>query len=150
MMKTGQIFNAALGMCIVAGLMFVGVSPVWPAALDDGKIIFEERYSGCHDLPDPNTPPPEGWEKQLDLMAILARIQTDEKASVLTYLMSHAKQSVRTAALQEDEALFEQKCSRCHTLERIFLEPLTDESRRHVVARMQERSGISWLSDEYV
>ena len=83
-------------------------------------------------------------------MAPLARLKPAQQQDVLAYLLEHTQQSVNMAALEEDRSFFEEKCSRCHSLQRIFLEPLTDESRRHVVARMQARSGTDWLSDEDV
>jgi len=83
-------------------------------------------------------------------MAPLARLKPAQQRDVLAYLREHTQQSVNVAALEEDRSFFEEKCSRCHSLQRIFLEPLTDESRRHVVARMQARSGTDWLSDEDV
>lgn len=112
-----------------------------------GKRIFEKRCQKCHDLPDPGKPPPDGWPKRLDLMARFARLKPDEKAQVLEYLQSHAKRAVKTVSLAEERRLFEEKCSLCHTLDRVFLIPLTDESRRHIVLRMRERAP-DWISEE--
>jgi mono/diheme cytochrome c family protein len=83
-------------------------------------------------------------------MAPMARLKPAQQGAVLEYLSSHTRFFLRAAALEEDRALFEEKCSRCHTLDRVFLIPLTDASRRHVVHRMQVRSGTGWLSDEEV
>lgn len=117
---------------------------------DNGQALFEARCAACHDLPDPMAPPDEGWAERLELMAPLARLKDGDKQDVLSYLLEHTQHSVNVAALEEDRSFFEEKCSRCHALQRIFLEPLTDESRHHVVVRMQARSGTDWLSDEDV
>lgn len=112
-----------------------------------GKQIFEQRCSRCHDLPDPETPPPEGWPKRLDLMAKLAKLNVDEKANVLDFLQSHTQKAVKTVSLAEERRLFEEKCSLCHTLERVFLIPLNEASRRHIVLRMQKRAP-DWISEQ--
>ena len=134
---------------IFAAVLLLSNSTAWPAA-QEGKSLFEKRCIACHKLPNPDEPPPEGWEQRLEVMAPLARLKADQKKDILEYLLAHTQQSTQAAALNEDKNLFEEKCSRCHSLDRIFLEPLTVESRRHIVSRMQERSGTSWLSDEDV
>jgi mono/diheme cytochrome c family protein len=138
----------AVWTAVGAALMLVFPS-AWPAT-QDGQNLFEKRCIACHKLPDPAQPPPEGWAERLELMAPQARLKSAQKAAVLEYLLSHTRTSVAAAALDEDRVLFEEKCSRCHTLERVFLIPLTDEARQHVVHRMQARSGTGWLSDEDV
>ncbi|MEE8426944.1 MAG: cytochrome c [Woeseiaceae bacterium] len=127
----------------------MSVSLAQPVA-DVGQNLFEKRCTACHKLPDPGQPPPQGWAEQLDLMAPLARLKKDQKQSVLDYLMSHSQQASMTAALDEDRVVFETKCSRCHTVDRVLLSPLQGESLRHVVNRMQSRSGTDWLSDRDV
>ncbi len=143
-----EIVHAICGIVFFVALTLANV-PAW-SQLDEGQALFEVRCAACHDLPNPAEPPPEGWSEQLELMAPLARLKPPQQQDVLAYLLEHTQQSVNMAALEEDRSFFEEKCSRCHSLERIFLEPLTDESRRHVVARMQARSGTDWLSDEDV
>lgn len=127
------------------GLVLI-VPAAWPASVD-GQALFEKRCAACHSLPDIDNPPPEGWEQRLAQMAPLAKLKGRQKDAVLAYLSSHVELAAKTASLEEDKAFFEMKCSRCHSLARIFLEPLTDESRRHVVSRMQAKSGTGWLSD---
>ena len=143
-----EAFHAYCGIVFYVALTLASV-PAW-SQLDEGQALFEVRCAACHDLPNPAEAPPEGWSEQLELMAPLARLKPDQQQDVLAYLLEHTQQSVNMAALEEDRLFFEEKCSRCHSLQRIFLEPLTDESRRHVVARMQARSGTDWLSDEDV
>ena len=135
--------------CIIFQGVIVANSTAWVAAAD-GQSLFEKRCSACHKLPDPSQPPPEGWAERLELMAPLARLKKDQKQSVLDYLLSHSQQAAMAAALDEDRKLFEDKCSRCHTLDRVLLSPLRGESLRHVVNRMQSRSGTDWLSDQDV
>lgn len=143
-----KVVHAFCRILFYVALTFASV-PAW-SQLDEGQALFEVRCAACHDLPNPAEPPPDGWPERLELMAPLARLKVDQKQDVLAYLLEHTQQSVNVAALEEDRLFFEEKCSRCHSLERIFLEPLTDDSRRHVVARMQARSGTDWLSDEDV
>lgn len=135
--------------CIVTYGASVSVSTA-SADADAGQNLFEKRCSACHKLPDPGQPPSKGWTAQLELMAPLARLKKDQKQSVLDYLTSHSQQKAMMAALDEDRLLFETKCSRCHTLDRVLLMPLERESLRHVVNRMQSRSGTDWLSDQDV
>ena len=135
--------------CIVTYGASVSVSTA-SADADAGQNLFEKRCSACHKLPDSGQPPSKGWTAQLELMAPLARLKKDQKQSVLDYLTSHSQQETMTAALDEDRLLFETKCSRCHTLDRVLLMPLEGESLRHVVNRMQSRSGTDWLSDQDV
>lgn len=135
--------------CVVFQGVTVALSAAWAAA-PEGQSLFEKRCSACHKLPDPGQPPPKGWAEQLELMAPLARLKKDQKQSVLDYLTSHSQQAAMESALDEDRMLFESKCSRCHTLNRVLLMPLRGESLKHVVNRMQSRSGTDWLSDEDV
>ena len=83
-------------------------------------------------------------------MAPLARLKTDQKQAVLDYLISHSQDAAMVASLDEDRELFENKCSRCHSTARILLSPIAGDSLRHVVNRMQSRSGTDWLSDQDV
>lgn len=149
--------NTATGRWIVGTIFFLraylGLMLLFPAAMAapvDGQALFEKRCIACHQLPDINSPPSEGWAKRLEQMAPLAKLKGQQRDAILKYLSSHVQETTKRASLEDDRIFFEQKCSRCHTLDRIFLEPLTDESRRHVLYRMQTRSGTDWLSDEDV
>ena len=148
MMRIGSVKPIVLGAIFTAVLLLTN-SLAWSAE-QDGKSLFEKRCMACHQLPNPDEPPPEGWEQRLQGMAPLARLKEDQKEDVLEYLLAHSQQSARAAALQKDKLLFEEKCSGCHTLDRVFLEPLTAESRRHVVKNMQELIGTGWITDEDV
>jgi mono/diheme cytochrome c family protein len=122
-------------------------SPATAISTEGGKSIFEQRCHRCHDLPDPGKPPEMGWEKRLKIMAKLAKLTPEQKTDVLSYLQSHSKKAEKTISLADEQRLFEQKCSLCHTLDRIFLKPLDDESRQHIVKRMQGKIP-GWISEE--
>ena len=131
---------------LLGGFILLLTTPLsgW-AAQPEGEKIFEKRCGGCHDLPDPNKPPPEGWDKRLDLMAPMAGLNKKEKNEVLNFLRSHSQKAEGMLSAAEERKLFMQKCSLCHSEQRVFLEPLTPESRRHIVLRMQERAP-DWIS----
>jgi len=143
-----KFIRTLVWILIIQGIA-VAQATVW-AAPADGQSLFEKRCSACHKLPDPGRPPPQGWAEQLELMAPLARLKTDQKRSVLDYLQTHSQQASMDAALEEDRAFFEEKCSRCHTTDRVLLSPLRGEALSHVINRMQSRSGTDWLSDQEV
>lgn len=44
-------------------------------------------------------------------------------------------------------SLYEEKCSKCHTLERVFAEPKTEDEWRICVARMTAKSPL-WITDK--
>lgn len=142
-------FSTSLIGCVLSPVLLL-VFSVASTAATDGQDLFEKRCAACHLLPDPEQPPAVGWEKQVKKMGSLARLKKGEKEEVVAYLLSHTRDAAMDASLDEDRILFEEKCSRCHTLDRIFLEPLQGEDLQHVVSRMQSRSGTDWLSNEEV
>jgi len=58
-----------------------------------------------------------------------------------------AQEAKKTFPYQRWQFLYESKCSKCHTLERVFAEPKTDEEWRSCVARMIQKSP-SWITKE--
>jgi len=112
-----------------------------------GKALFEERCQRCHDLPNPGEPPEMGWEARLQLMAKVAKLTPAQKDEVLSYLQSHSLAAEKTVSVADEKRLFESKCSLCHTLDRIFLIPLDDESRQHIVKRMRDKAP-GWITQE--
>jgi len=147
-MGTFAYFRLTL-LCVVS-VIIVGSSGAALSAEADGQNLFEKRCAACHELPDPGSPPAVGWEQQLEIMGPFARLKDGQKQDVLTYLQNHSRGASMDASLDEDRSLFEEKCTECHTLDRILLSPLEGEALRHVVNRMQSRSGTDWLSDEDV
>ncbi|TCK17167.1 quinohemoprotein amine dehydrogenase alpha subunit-like protein [Thiogranum longum] len=123
----------------------------WSAlAAQDGEKIYEDRCGMCHELPDPDKPPPEGkghWKERLDLMAPNAGLSGKEKAAVLEFLQNHEKGASSMVSFAQEQQVFEKKCSLCHTIDRVFRIPLTDESRAHIVKRMQERAQ-DWITND--
>lgn len=148
MQTRAQAIKSSFRIALFVGLTLNSVA-VWPQT-PDGRRLYEARCIPCHELPDVEEAATNGLLKSFHRMAELARLDPDQHDSVLEFLLSHTEQSVNIAALEEDRVFFEEKCSHCHSLQRIFLEPLTDESRHHVVSRMQVRSGTDWLSDQDV
>lgn len=144
-MSVSRSFRSLLWCLSLAGLL--ALSTAASPAESEGKDLFEKRCTACHKLPDPSQSPSVGWEQQLELMAPLARLKDNQKQDILGYLLSHSRDAAMDAALDEDRTLFEEKCSRCHTLDRILLSPVQGESLKHIVNRMQSRSGTDWLSD---
>ncbi len=135
---------------LVLSILLVLSSTAWSADITEGQQLFEKRCAACHKLPDPAQPPAVGWEKQLEKMGLFAQLKKAQKQEVLEFLLSHSRDAAKSASLEEDRALFEEKCSHCHTLNRIFLEPLHGDDLQHVVSRMQSKSGTDWLSDEEI
>lgn len=139
--------SAMKELCLAVGIaMYLLAAPAL-SGVEEGEAVFSKRCQTCHKLPDPNKPPKDGWAKRLDQMAPMAGLKKEQKQSVLEFLLYHSKDKEKDAALAEDRAFFENKCSYCHALDRVFLMPLSEENRRHVVERMQNRAGPDWLSD---
>ncbi len=134
-------------LCLYTGIAFFLLSVPAYSALDEGEALFTKRCGTCHKLPDPNRSPKEGWAKRLDMMAPMAGLKKEQKKDVLEYLVYHSRDMEQETALAEDRAFFETKCSYCHSVDRVFLVPFSDENRRHVVERMQNRAGSDWISD---
>lgn len=123
---------------------------LWPfaarAGVTEGEAVFNKKCHACHKLPDPSSPPDVGWSTTLKKMARFAGLKSKQKADVLAFLQSHNKAATRTVALAQDRALFEQKCSRCHTPERVFLAMPDTNTLRHIVERMRSFQS-DWISE---
>lgn len=113
----------------------------------NGKEIFEERCTMCHELPDPEKLTSEEWVVTLEDMAPNAGLDNTETGDVLGFLQAHSKRTVKIVSMAKERKLFEEKCSMCHTTDRVFIMPLTRESRRHIVERMQILAN-GWISLE--
>lgn len=133
-------------MCLpfMAAMLF-GQNIAW--ADDPGKKIFDKRCSKCHALPSPEKLTSGEWVTRLDMMAPMAGLRKKQKIEVLEYLQSHSKKASTLVSMSREKRLFEEKCTLCHTTDRVFLMPLTKESRRHIVLRMQERVP-DWITPE--
>jgi len=134
---------------VVAGILLAMIHISDVTADQSGKEIVESRCTLCHELPDPATLTDEQWIVTLESMAGNAGLNDKEKAIVLGYLTSHEQKAIIITSMANEKRLFEKKCSLCHTTERVLLMPLTPESSRHIVMRMQKRAP-DWISDTEV
>lgn len=112
-----------------------------------GEKLFEKRCGVCHKLPNPSNIPEEGWEKRLDKMARVARLKSKQKEEVLKYLLSHSKSQTMTVSLAEDLKLVEQKCTTCHSVDRVLIESLKGDKGAHIVERMKNYANPDWASE---
>ena len=134
-----------------AALVAVALAPLVAGAANPetsaGEKVFKSQCGQCHALPDPQKLTAEQWVLQLESMAPMTGLKAREKTDVLGYLQAHSQKVATIMAMAKEKRLFEQKCGLCHTPDRIFLEPLTDQSRRHIVQRMRERAP-NWISEK--
>ena len=56
-----------------------------------GRIVFANRCSRCHGLPETNLYTTTRWGTILELMAPRARLSKNEKQDVMAYVTAHAK-----------------------------------------------------------
>lgn len=132
---------------LIFGVLSYALLPAAGWAEESGEKTFKKRCSKCHELPDPAKLTSEEWAKQMEMMAPFAGVKGKKKAEVLDFLQAHSKKATQIASMAEERKLFVKKCSLCHTAQRVFLEPLTPKSRRHIVLRMQERAP-DWISQK--
>ncbi|MEE8387780.1 MAG: hypothetical protein V3R65_04320 [Acidiferrobacterales bacterium] len=127
-------------------VLFFAVSASVSAA-GNGEKLFNKRCSQCHTLPSPDKLTSKEWVSRLNMMAPMAGLKKKQKSEVLNFLQSHSKKASTLVSMSREKKLFEDKCSLCHSPQRVFLRPLTAESRRHIVLRMQERAS-GWISPQ--
>lgn len=69
----------------------------WPGAslrsLEDGRMLYQGRCSGCHALHSPSAHTPDQWAKAIDEMADRAKLSTQEKALLLQFLSTMSQSS---------------------------------------------------------
>lgn len=70
-------------------------------------------------------------------------------ALFISFSVSYGQAQETTEKFQykAPQFLYEEKCSKCHTLERVFVEPKTEIEWRICVARMMEKSPL-WITTE--
>ena len=134
-----------LGLMLAAAVFFFAATVVW--AEEPGEKLFKKRCSQCHTLPSPDKLTSEEWVPRLDMMAPMAGLKKEQKIEVLNFLQGHSKKASTLVSMSRERQLFEEKCSLCHSPQRVFLQPLTRESRHHIVLRMQERAS-GWISPQ--
>lgn len=132
-------------------LVACSVALLWssaaPAGVPEGEALFNKRCHSCHKLPDPNSTPAVGWSQELRKMAAFAGLNSKQRAELLAFLLSHHKSATQAASRTEDRALFVQKCSHCHTPERVFVAKPDADTLRHIVKWM-ESFHPGWISDD--
>ena len=128
--------------------IFVFSMPIVSAAEKTGQDIFRKQCSQCHALPDTKKLTSEQWVIKLKSMAPMAGLNKKQNTRVLGFLQSHSKKAIKIVSMAKEQRIFEQKCSLCHNTNRIFLTPLTQKSRRHIILRMQERAPSGWISSK--
>lgn len=141
-MRLGVILILAVGLVLAP----LAAGAADPAAIT-GEKVFKSQCGQCHALPDPEKLTAEQWVLRIEEMAPMAGLKSGEKTEVLGFLQGHSRKVVKIMSMAEEKRLFEQKCGLCHTPDRVFLEPLSGESLRHVVLRMRERAP-GWISAE--
>ncbi len=127
--------------------LLVVLEPVTAQADASGEKVFKKRCSQCHALPSPEKLTSGEWVTRLDMMAPMAGLKKKQKIEVLEYLQGHSKKASTLVSMSREKRLFEERCTLCHSTARVFLMPLTKESRRHIVLRMQERVP-DWITPE--
>ncbi len=72
----------------------------WPDTrkqdLDDGRIFYINRCSGCHSLHSPEHYTEQQWKKIFPGMAVRAHLLENESKSIFRYLLTFAKDSSYT------------------------------------------------------
>ncbi|OGW61203.1 MAG: hypothetical protein A2V83_07295 [Nitrospirae bacterium RBG_16_64_22] len=128
-------------------LLFILTGPTPGFAQDQGEKLYKERCSMCHAPPKPEEKTEKQWPKVIEQMAANAQLNAREKESVLKYLVEHARHEAVEARLAAEKKLFEEKCSLCHSLDRVYVVKLTAEAMDHVVKRMRLRAP-DWITPE--
>jgi mono/diheme cytochrome c family protein len=112
-------------------------------ALVRGEALFQQKCSQCHDLKRANSRF-ETKEKWAEIVKQMQKkpgsgISDVEAEQILGYLVAKHRLT------SKGEALFEEKCSQCHGLERATSRTETREKWAEIVKQMQKKpaSGIS-------
>lgn len=71
----------------------------WPGTtlgtLKEGRKLFVQKCSGCHNLPMPSKHSNEQWPKLIDEMAKKAKLNEEQKQLILRYLVTVTTGPVR-------------------------------------------------------
>ena len=133
-------------ICILKRLLVITLMLIASVSLaqDPGDQILEEKCTMCHDKPDPAKLTQEEWVIKVDEMAPNAGLSSAETSTVLDYVSSHAKGAAAVLSMVNEKKLFDEKCSLCHTTDRALIMPMTADSVREIVSRMQAMAA-SWF-----
>jgi ferredoxin-NADP reductase/mono/diheme cytochrome c family protein len=130
-----------------------------PAAIDMNMaaVTMEKRCSKCHNLDRiaGARKDARGWLATVNRMKILpgSGISEEDSRIIVSYLASQMspKGSVAAANLEVGRAVVDQRCGRCHSLDRVYKTAETPEGWRATVTRMvglAEGSGNAFQSGE--
>jgi ferredoxin-NADP reductase len=122
-----------------------------PAAIDLNMAArrMEERCSKCHNLDRivGAHKDARGWLTTVNRMRALpdSGISADDARIIISYLASQMrpKGSTTAANLEVGRAIVDQRCGRCHSLDRVYKTAETPEEWRATVARMVSFAGGS-------
>src|SRR5712691_1814754 len=115
-----------------------------PAAIDINMAAatMEKRCSKCHNLDRiaGARKDARGWLATVNRMRALpdSGISEEDSRIIVSYLASQMapKGSVATASLEVERALVDQRCGRCHSLDRVYKTAETPEEWNSTVTRM--------------
>jgi mono/diheme cytochrome c family protein len=115
-----------------------------PAAIDINMaaVTMEKRCSKCHNLDRiaGARKDARGWLATVNRMKILpgSGISEEDSRIIVSYLASQMspKGSVAMANLEVGRAVVDQRCGRCHSLDRVYKTAETPEEWRATVTRM--------------
>ena len=112
-----------------------------------GKTAFETRCVQCHDQAGPATKIAEDWWEKLNAADSGGQLSQQEQTEAISFLQHHDRKVTEMVVTATERRLFEEKCNLCHIADRVFLEPLTPVTRRHIIQRMQQRAP-DWISHD--
>jgi ferredoxin-NADP reductase len=126
----------------------VSIDParVAPVAIDMNQAteLMQKRCSKCHNLDRVvgARKDAQGWVETVDRMRQIpgAGISEAEAQTIVSFLASQVqpKGSGRDASLEVARALVDQRCGRCHSLDRVYKAVETPDEWREIVTRMVE------------
>lgn len=112
--------------------------------LNQASDLMEKRCSKCHNLDRVvgARKDAQGWLATVNRMRARpdAGISETEARLIVSYLVSQYRpeDSGTTARMEVERALVDQRCGRCHNLDRVFMTVQTREQWRETVTRMAE------------
>src|SRR5262249_23738212 len=110
--------------------------------LNQASDLMQARCSKCHNLDRVvgARKDAEGWRKTLDRMRAMpaSGISEADSQTIFRYLASHnrPKGCERAGKMSVARGLVDQRCARCHSLDRVYKTIQTPDQWREIVARM--------------
>jgi ferredoxin-NADP reductase/mono/diheme cytochrome c family protein len=118
--------------------------PAQPAAIDINQAsdLMQKRCSQCHNLDRVvgARKDADGWMRTVERMSALpgANISDTDAKMIVSYLVSQSpvQDSDSVAKMEVARALVDQRCARCHSLDRVYKTVQTPDKWRETVNRM--------------